>query len=51
MIGIYVNLVDGRLVEEGIEIFVFGLNGRRVNCMFIGGNLGLGVYRSIYFRF
>lgn len=50
MIGTYANLVDGRLVEEGIEIFVSGLNGRRANCMSTGGNLGLGVHRSTYPR-
>lgn len=50
VIGTYANLVDGRLVEEGIEIFISGLGGRRANHMSTGVNLGLEVHRSIYPR-
>lgn len=50
VIRTYANLVDGRLVEEGVEIFVSGLRGVRANHMSTGVNLGIGVHGSIYSR-
>lgn len=48
MIGTNANLVNSRLMEEVLKIFVSGLGERRANHMSEGDNLGLRVHRSIY---
>lgn len=48
MIGTYTNEVNSMLMEEGLEIFVSGLGGRRVNHMCTGDNLSLRIHRSTY---